>query len=323
MRLARREAGELLGAGAGFSWIALFDVICREGVHLVVARTLGAAALGHFTRALRLARAPGRLSAVVESVLLPAMARRQRETARLAAVYVNALEALSLVAVPASVMIAVCAPEIVAVVLGAQWDAAARVLEVLSLAAGLRACDAASASVVRASGAAGREARRHALYFLLLVGGAWLGARWGLTGVAVAAALAWVVLHLLLSDLAAGVLGLRRRRLARCHVPALWIGVWATAAVWGAAALARRADLPAPATLALAACGLVPRRGRGRLVGAAVRAPRRRGVGARAASVRGDGTARAAGPRAARRPGAAVAVSMTGPGRRRGPGVAP
>ena len=53
--LARRETGEVLRAGAGFSSIAFFDLVAHQGSRLVVGRLLGAASLGHYTRATALA----------------------------------------------------------------------------------------------------------------------------------------------------------------------------------------------------------------------------------------------------------------------------
>ena len=58
--------------------------------------------------------------------------RRQHRTDRLGAVHLHGSEFLALLALPASLMLAVSAPEIVAVVLGAQRDAAVPVLQVLA-----------------------------------------------------------------------------------------------------------------------------------------------------------------------------------------------
>ena len=120
--LARRETGEVLRAGAGFSSIAFFDLVAHQGSRLVVGRLLGAASLGHYTRATALAAFAGHPGRIVTRVLFPAMAQRQHRTDRLGAVYLHGTECLALLALPAGLMLAVSAPEIVAVVLGAQWD---------------------------------------------------------------------------------------------------------------------------------------------------------------------------------------------------------
>ena len=249
LRPARREAGELLGVGGGFSAIALLSVVAHQGVNLIVARALGAAALGLYTRGFRLALVPASLSPVLRDVLFPAMAQRQRQTERLQAVHLNGIELLSLLAFPAGLMIAAIAPEIVAVVLGPQWDAAVPVLRILALAAAFQASNALHVSAIRAIGAVYRESWRRALYLLLLIAGTWLGSRWGIAGVAAAVACAWIVRHLLLTQLTLSLLGLTWRRLLARHLPALWAGAWATAALCLAAGLVRDASLPAVAAL--------------------------------------------------------------------------
>lgn len=250
-RFGRREAADLVLAGGGFSAVSLINVAARQGVNLLVARALGAASLGFYTRAEALALVPARLSPVLHNVFVPAMARRQHRSERLEAVHLHGVEALSLLALPAGVAIALSAPEVVALVLGGQWDEAVPVLRVLAPASMLAACNAVHVSVIRAMGAAWRETRRRALYLAVLTAGVWWGSRWGLAGVAAAVAGAWLVLHLLLSQLTLSLLGLSWGHLLRRHRPALWGGLCAAAALWPAAALVRAAALPAVAALPL------------------------------------------------------------------------
>ena len=247
----RREIADLLRTGAGFSAIAVFTFLANRGLNLVVARTLGAAALGLYTRAHALAVVSARLGPVMAKVLLPSMARRQHRVERLRAVHRGGLEMLSLAVVPASLMIAMTAPEIIAVVLGGQWEGAAPALRILALAGVLQAFSALHVPVIRSLGAVYRETWRRALFFVLLMAGAWLASRWGLAAVATAAVAAGVVLQGLLAHLALDLLGTRWTRLLRCLVPAVWSGLWSMAALWIATAGVRRAALPPPVALAL------------------------------------------------------------------------
>ncbi len=258
LRFRGREAAELLRTGAGFSAIALLDVAARHGVHLIVARTLGAAPLGLFTRAYRLGRAPAVLSPVLSGVLMPAMALRQDRRERIGPVYLNGVEMLFLAAFPASLAVAAAAPEIVRVVLGGQWDAAAPALSILALAGGFEACNALHAPVARATGAVWRESWRRALFVALAAAGAWLGSRWGLAGVAAGVAAARIVQHALMAQLALSLLGTGWRRLGRRLAPGLWTGLWATPALWAAVAVGRDAALPAWAAVAAGLAAWAP-----------------------------------------------------------------
>ena len=255
--LARREAGEVLRSGAGFSSIAFFDLLARQGSRLIVGRWLGAASLGHYTRATALAAFAGYPGRIVSRVLFPAMARRQHRTDRLGAVYLHGSEFLVLLALPASLMLAVSAPEIVAVVLGAQWDAAVAVLQVLAAGAAFRFGGLLNTPVTRAMGALRRVTWRLALYACVLLAGIAAASRWGLSGVAAAAVFAFAASWLTMTQLALSLLGLGWRRLLRRLLPGLWAGACAAPALWLTAAAVRDAQLPGAVALAAqsVACG--------------------------------------------------------------------
>ena len=256
--LARREAGELLRAGAGFSSIAFFDLVARQGSRLIVGRWLGAASLGHYTRATALAAFAGYPGRIVGRVLFPAMAQRQHRTDRLEAVFLHGSEFLALLALPASLMLAVSAPEIVSVILGAQWDAAVPVLQVLAAGAAFRVGGLLNMPVTRAMGALRRVTWRQAVYAGLLLAGIAAGSRWGLPGVAAAAVCAFAASWAMMTQLALSLLGLRWRCFLWRLLPALWAGVCAAPALWLTAVLARDAGLHVAAALAAeaAACGI-------------------------------------------------------------------
>ena len=256
--VARREAAEILRFGTGYSFCSLLITIASQGSRFVIGSGLGAAPLGYYMQAFRVAAGmPSRLGLVLKRVLFPAMAERQQWTDRLGPVYLHGIEMVSLLAVPAAIFMATCAPEIIAVLFGRQWDAAVPVLEILAVGIAFHACNVINVPAIRALGAVYRESWRRGLHALLVILGVWLGIRWGLAGAAAAIVGARIVLHLLLTHLMLSLLGLGWRRLLQCHAPALWAGAWSAGALWLATELARWAALPAAATLAagVAACG--------------------------------------------------------------------
>ena len=248
--LSRHEARELLGAGAGFSSIAAFNLIANQGSRLLVGRLLGATPLGYYTRSTALASLSGHLGRVLGKVLFPAMAQRQRHTERLAAAYLNGVEILSWLAVPAGLLLAVCAAEIVAVVLGGQWQAAVPVLEILAIGTAFRIGASLNAPLGRAMGALRQMAWRGAVNAAVLVAGVAAGSRWGLNGVAVAAVGALMLSWWMMTQLTVSLLGLGWGAVLRRHVPALWAGAWGAPALWLTAVLVREAGWPAAAALA-------------------------------------------------------------------------
>ena len=249
--VGRREAGDLLRLGGGFTLTSLFTVLAQRGGHFVIGSGLGAASLGYFTRALGLASLPSRLDPVASTVLFPAMAQRQRRVDRLRIVYGHGIEIVSLLALPTSVLLALSAPEIVAVVLGRQWAAAVPVLEVLAFAGAVQALKTLNPPVIRAMGAVYRESWRRALYAVLIVAGFAVASPWGLGAIAAVWVGARVVIQLLTTRLALSILGLGWRRVFRLHGPALWASLWCAPAVWWTAGAVREASLPSVGALVI------------------------------------------------------------------------
>ena len=174
-----RESAELLRTAAGFSLLALFRALSGQSVRLIIAGALGAASLGLYSRALALSVVTARLAPLLHGVLFPAISRRQDRIRRSRAAYLHCAEMLALAAVPAGLMIAVSAPEIVATVLGGSWGDAAPLLRILALAGAALALGPLHTPLVRALGAVYRESWRRLLAFALILAAAWFASRWG------------------------------------------------------------------------------------------------------------------------------------------------
>jgi PST family polysaccharide transporter len=101
-----------------------------------------------------------------------------------------------MVTLPASVLLFVLAPEIVAILLGPGWEAVALPLQIFALVLLPRTAYKISGSLTRATGAVLGGAWRQWLYAGEVVLGCAIGSRWGINGVAVGASLA-IVLHTL------------------------------------------------------------------------------------------------------------------------------
>ena len=251
-RWALPEATDLLSRGAGFSLARAFQFIARQGGYFIIGRWLGTASLGYYTRANKLIMLPRNyFSQSLFNVLFPAMAQRQQGPERLATIYLHGSEVLSLVALPVSAMLFVCAPEIVSVILGGQWGPVVILLQILAFAVLFQMCDILNFAVIGALGAVYRQSWRQGIHAVLVVGGAWYASRWGLEAVVIVIVGAQVLAYLLLTQLTVSLLAVRWRHLLRCCLPALWAGAWAAAALWLTAGQVRAMELPAAPALAL------------------------------------------------------------------------
>lgn len=245
---------ELMYFGGGFTVARIANYLAVQGDNLVVGRALGPAALGVYGRAYQLMAAPAAaLGDVLDTVLFPAMARVQADRPRLAAAYRRAVAMVAAAVLPLSVVVVILAPEIIRVALGPRWSAAVLPFQVLATGMLFRTSYKMSDSLARATGSVYRRAWRQFVYAGLVIGGALLGQRWGIAGVAAAVVLALAVNFSLMAHLSLSVSGLSWAGFARVHLPPAALAAACLPVTWGMAAALRDAALPALVVLGASA----------------------------------------------------------------------
>lgn len=215
--------------GFGFSLGRLLNFCSLQGDNFIVGRLLGTEALGIYNRAYQLMTLPAMyVGQVFERVMFPAMARRQSDRRQLGAEFLIALEVITLVALPAGIVMFILAREIVMVGFGERWQGVAPVFSVLSFGVFFRTAYKCSDTVVRSLGAVFHYAARQALYALLVLGGAWGGAMLnGVPGVAWGVVGAVGLNYLSMTRLSVRILGISVRRVIWAHL----VGLWSSAVV--------------------------------------------------------------------------------------------
>jgi O-antigen/teichoic acid export membrane protein len=215
---------DLMGFGMGLSVARLGVTLANQADNLVVGRWLGVVALGLYSRAYQLMSVPtALLGDVFDKVLFPTMSRVQDDPRRLTSGYLQGTAIVSLVTLPAGVVAAVLAPELVAVAFGNRWQALVPPFQVLALGMMFRTSYRMSDSLSRATGRVYRRAWRQAMYALQVFLGAWIGPRHGIAGVAVGVLGALFVNYILMAHLGLSVLQIRWPSFARVQLPALWL----------------------------------------------------------------------------------------------------
>lgn len=206
-------------AGGMIAWRTATNV-ALEADNLVVGRWLGAEALGLYSRAYWLAATPASLfGRGIGNVLFPTLSRFQNDRQRLALAYRRGIAATNLVAVPASIAIVLLAPQLVAIVLGAQWTAAVVPLQVLAVGLLFRLSARVSDSLSGAVGAVYRTAALQTVYAVAVFVGALVGRNWGIEGVATGVLGALVLNFVLMTRLALKVTSLPVVDLIATFVP--------------------------------------------------------------------------------------------------------
>jgi O-antigen/teichoic acid export membrane protein len=224
---------ELMDFGAGFTIARVANFLAGQADNLVVGRMLGPVALGLYTRAYQLMAVPTTLFGdVLDRVLFPTMAKVQGDAPRLAAAYLQAVASIALVMLPMGVVMTVLAPELIIVLLGSRWVDVIQPFQVFAIGLLFRTSYKMSDSIARATGAVYRRAWRQAIYAVLVFAGAWVGTRWGITGVAVGVLVSLIINFTLMADLSLAVAHTTWRRFAEAHLPAVWSAALAGGTAW-------------------------------------------------------------------------------------------
>lgn len=250
---------ELWRFGSGETVQTLASVVATQGDYVVVGRELGAAPLGYYQRAYELARFPATaFSGVVGSVLFPAFSRLQDDRAELGRAFSRALYATAILLLPASVVLIALAPEVIRVALGPAWQGAVLPFRIMCVGMLVRTTYKIGALVARARGDVYGVAATQVIYAITIVGGAWLGVRWGTAGVAATTTFAIWSLFGTLTWLGLRHVDLTWRHLAELHLTPALLALAAGAAAVAFALPLRAMATPAALTLAtaVAAAGL-------------------------------------------------------------------
>lgn len=250
---------ELLSFSGAFTLGSIGNYGAVNGDYLVVVKALGVAALGLYERAYDLMAKPAAfVGQVLDYVLFPVMSQIQDQRDRVANAYRRCVGAVALACLPLTVMVLILAPEIVRVVLGPHWDAVTLPFRVLAVGTLFRTSYKVSDSLTRALGAVYRRAWRQWTYAACVIGGASVGQRWGLEGVATAVLIALLANFLLTAHLGTRLVGMSWRDYVAAHGAGLKASVIVAVPALIAATTARSVlHAPAIAVLGITVGGVL------------------------------------------------------------------
>lgn len=196
--VSRRQLGHLIRFGGGITLQGLLNSLARQGDAVVVGRLLGASALGLYNRSYKMMALPaGFLAESFNGVLFPVMSQVQDRSESLRSAVYRTTAILALLLLPLAATASVLAQEIILVVLGPDWRGAIGALKVLAIGMFFRAGYKTGMAVLKARGRVYLAAGLQGLYATLVIGGALVGAQYGLVGISVGAVIAVVVFFFL------------------------------------------------------------------------------------------------------------------------------
>lgn len=244
LRVNREAFRDLAIFGGGFTAAKIGNYVALQGDNLVVGRWLGPAALGAYGRAYQLMAMPAALFAdVLDTALFPAMAKVQDDEQRLTTAYRRGVALVALVMLPASALLFVLAPELVYLFLGPRWASAVAPFKILALGMLFRSSYKMSDSICRATGAVYRRAWRQGVYGLLVIGGAWVGQHWGLSGVAWGVLGALVINFFLMAQLSLTVSGMNWGNFFIAHAAAMRLALASGGSAWIVVTILRHQEI--------------------------------------------------------------------------------
>ncbi|HEV8380681.1 MAG TPA: lipopolysaccharide biosynthesis protein [Gemmatimonadales bacterium] len=248
---------ELVTFGAGLCIGKIGNYFATEGDYLVTVKWLGVNALGLYERAYQLMAMPAILvGQVLDDVLFPAIAQIQTESERVARAYRRVAAAVALFALPLSAVVLILAPDIVNVLLGPKWHDVVLPFRILAVGTLFRTSYKVSDSLTRALGAVYRRAWREWTYAAFVIGGAIIGQKWGLPGVAAAVLLALLANYLLTAQLGTSLVSLRWTDYFGAHAPGLRLALVVAIPALAIATLTRSVlELPSPVVLVATVLG--------------------------------------------------------------------
>lgn len=251
-------ARELMHYGGGFTLGRIFNYAALQGDYAVVGATLSSAALGVYGRAYQLLGAPAMLlGQVIDRVLFPMQADLQHDRVRLGNQYLRAVALIAVMMLPLSAFVFVLAPEIVTVVLGDRWDSVVAPLRLLSVSLLARTSYKLSDTMSRALGLVYARAARQLVYAVLVVVGALVGQRWGVSGVAAGVAVAVIANFGLMAHLVLEATGIGWPAFAAAHARGAALAAAVVTTLVPVAVVTDRAGLSAVVTLGIAVAAVL------------------------------------------------------------------
>jgi O-antigen/teichoic acid export membrane protein len=211
---------DLARFGGGLSLGRIINYLALNGDKLVIGRLIGGDALGLYDRAYKLASLPGSLYEMAASkVALSSLSRVQNEPQRLRAAYRRGIELTALIGMPMTALMIVLAPQIIDVLLGPQWHHTVLPFIILSVSTFSRLSYRVSNSVLFARGRVYTFVLVQIAYAAIVIGGSWLAAPLGITGIAAVVTVAITLNSIVLAGVTIRLTGMGIGTFLMAHLP--------------------------------------------------------------------------------------------------------
>jgi O-antigen/teichoic acid export membrane protein len=187
LRFRWAEVKRFVEYGRNVIGVGLLSALCMQSDIIVAGRFFGGAPLGFYSVPRELClRIQLMVNPIITRVGLPVMAMAQADAALIRSIYLKTIRMTTSTNFPVYALLALFAPEVVRILYGAQWAPSADLLRIVAVACLFRSISNPIGSMLYALGRT-KLALSNAIFVTLFIFPAlWIGAQWGLVGIAVA-----------------------------------------------------------------------------------------------------------------------------------------
>ena len=186
--LPRRAEGikSMLKFGGNITASNLMNYFARNADKIFIGKFIGSMSLGFYSKAYNLLMLPiQQINGPISSVAIPALSRLQNEPERYRNYYKRAINLTSFITMPMVFIMAALSDEIIRIILGEQWVAAAIIFKVLAFSAVVQPILNTAGWIYVSLGQTDRKLRWGLISCPIIVLSFLVGIPWGVLGVAV------------------------------------------------------------------------------------------------------------------------------------------
>ncbi|MEO1052785.1 MAG: lipopolysaccharide biosynthesis protein [Bacteroidota bacterium] len=182
---------KLLRYGLGVTISQLFNFLARKVDYIVIGKVIDSYSLGIYSKAFALMNAPNVVAGkVMSKVMFVSYAKIQDSEERIARALDKSYSLLFLVSLPLSGISIVMAPEIINILLGPKWTEAVIPFQILVAFMFCRVGYKIGGTLLKSLGKVYLLSITQFIYFIIVLVGSYLGAQYGIEGVAVGVSIA-------------------------------------------------------------------------------------------------------------------------------------
>lgn len=170
---------------SGITISGIFNKIATNLDSIMIGKILGVEVLGNYSRAYQLMAYPANMFGVIVSkVFFPALADVKDDKKKLKKAFYTVISQMSLLLIPASVLLYTISSELVILILGSKWEDAIPIFEILSIGIYFRVGYKINGVIARAAGHVYKLVFVQFIYACLIAASCYFGSQYSITTVA-------------------------------------------------------------------------------------------------------------------------------------------